>query len=242
MDKVCYVVGDKYQNLCSIHSSEIITYSQLMEKLCATNDCCGTTYVVGQGLCEERIATLRSVGVCFVNDSDLVPVTPRVVHKHHLHNTLITSPVRHESDRFIARLRVDDRCAELSDHVTGIHISGNLLVEALRQMTIACIELYCINPEYRYRSRFVWNDLSIRFKKFIFPKEVFIVAILKSQKNELKDRWRGSFDIACIQNGEVGCEATVGMSTYPSEWLEFIEYSNAFKVFRNALVDVPSAA
>jgi hypothetical protein len=126
--------------------------------------------------------------------------------------------------------------------VTGAHISGAILIESARQMVLSCIENYYIHPSFQYKSRFVWNDCSIRFKKFIFPVDVYILARLTEKKRIMDDRWRGTFQISFVQNGQIGCEATIVMSTYESKWLEEREFKEADMVCTNVMEECLLAA
>lgn len=231
---ICYVVGDKYNNLTMCHSFETITYSRLIEKMINNEECLNKAFAAGQGLCEGQLMVLRDKGIRFVNNPPQ-PILKKIVHKRKGENVMISDPERLDSATFASNLRIDDRCAELSDHVTGVHISGSALIEAARQMTIACIEKYCIHPKYRYFSRFVWNDMQIRFLKFLFPINVNIRASLLSQDKTRENKWEGVFRIEYWQMDEVGCEVNINMSTYASQWLEKKEFELASHICTKAM-------
>lgn len=231
---ICYIVGDKYKNLTMCHSFETITYSHLIEKMINNEECLNKTFAAGQGLCEEQLMVLRDKGVHFINNPPQ-PILKKIVHKRKRENVMITEPTMLDSAIFASNLRIDDRCAELSDHVTGVHISGNALIEAGRQMTIACIEKFCIHPKYRYFSRFVWNDMQINFLKFLFPINVNIRATLLSQDKTREDKWKGTFKIEYWQMDELGCEVNINMSTYASKWLERKEFEFASHICTKAV-------
>lgn len=88
---------------------------------------------------------------------------------------------------FESHLMLNDRCAEMSDHVTGQHLQGMILIEAARQMTLAVTEMYFIDSndrekisDFRVRMRLFCKD---KLENFKVPQQVsFVVSNLYGER------------------------------------------------------------
>lgn len=111
-----------------------------------------------------------------------------VCHKHHPQNQLISAPRAIGEDRFEADLLLDDRNEILSDHLTGCHLQGMLLIEATRQMFIAVGE-----TQYRHlgvpdEAYVVFDRIETRFETFAFPIPTRIEQQVTSVKSDRPGR------------------------------------------------------
>jgi A-factor biosynthesis hotdog domain len=88
-------------------------------------------------------------------------------HKRRTENTMITTPLRAGEDAFEAELCLDERVDLITDHVTGQHLPGMILVEAGRQMFIATFERH-FNQEQQ-RVSFLVTGMNNTFHHFAFP-------------------------------------------------------------------------
>jgi hypothetical protein len=61
------VVGDKYKNINICDGFLTLTFWDLLQQLQTGVDPSGCTYLVGQGLCKERIEQLKVMGIVFAN-------------------------------------------------------------------------------------------------------------------------------------------------------------------------------
>ncbi len=123
---------------------------------------------------------------------------------------LISSPRRIEENVFEADMLVDDRNEILSDHLTGCHLQGMLLIEATRQMFIAVGETqyeYLGVPQNGY---VVFDRIMTKFEQFAFPIPTRIRQTVSEAEKVKEDRVKFSATIEIFQ--AQGCVAISGVS------------------------------
>ncbi len=218
-ESVNYIVGDKFESISE--NDGMYTYSQVV-RMTENGQAIPGLFMAGQGIHDEQMAYLSARGISFLNN-DMCPAQNRYIHKHNKENIIVSDPVRLSKTEFTSSLCVHDGCAEMSDHVTGVHMAGNLLIEAVRQSSVACVEAFLLPAHYTGASRFVWDRFSVSFKGFIFPLETTINLTLTSEDTSRDERWKGEFDVEFYQMGTLGCEAEMQISTYPAEWMDTLE-------------------
>ena len=101
-------------------------------------------------------------------------------HKRRSENTMITTPLQTAEDRFEAELCLDERVDMISDHVTGQHLPGMILMEAGRQMFIATFERH-FNEEQAEVS-FLITVMNNTFHHFAFPVATRIRMTIQEKK------------------------------------------------------------
>ncbi|GAB1262276.1 AfsA-related hotdog domain-containing protein [Aurantivibrio plasticivorans] len=101
----------------------------------------------------------------------LEPVAGGVVHKRRSDNSLIT-PILKVGDKYMCDLVVPKGNDMVADHVTGEHISGMVLIEAARQMSMAVIDSRFDDGRKRYQ---IINELTADFTTFVHPFETRMV-------------------------------------------------------------------
>jgi hypothetical protein len=77
---------------------------------------------------------------------------------------------------------LDDDCAEMSDHVTGMHIQGMVLTEAARQMMLAVGEKFLLPEALKGKAYFALRKVNSIYHQFGFPIEMKIVHEIKKLK------------------------------------------------------------
>lgn len=171
-ETIRFVVGDRFEGFAA--NDGAIRYSDLVEALSRGVVDRSTVFVAGQGLDEDRIATLRRALDAHGFQTPLVswpqpPCADRTLtHKHHPENILVSVPRRIDEDVFETALLIDDRNEVMSDHMTGQHIQGMVLLEAARQTWTAVTEAHFIDPGAGPLS-FVIDALAVDFRSFVFP-------------------------------------------------------------------------
>lgn len=177
-EKIVYVVGDNYAEFGK--NDGVITFSDFMEHITQNNICePSVLYVPGQGICktqsEKVLSNIRTTksNLTFLPSHE-EPVHNELVHKHKLQNVLISTPVKIGENQFSASLLARDDYLESTDHLTGQHIQGMLLMEAARQLLIAIPTIYYLEQEKRSRYKFLFNKLIIEYHSFVFPLPVQI--------------------------------------------------------------------
>ncbi|MEY4576544.1 MAG: hypothetical protein RL701_1247 [Pseudomonadota bacterium] len=167
--KTYLVVGDDYRSLTELEP--VTTSADVAHKVNELPPGTSVRLVLGQGLkCAQRTALQEKVGchpaVSIVSAGALA--STQMTHKHSLENVLISEPVRVVDKVYRCEMVLDSQADRLSDHVTGLHLAGMLLVEAGRQFSIAVLEL-----EYGAIGAglggLMWSDLEVRFLSYAFP-------------------------------------------------------------------------
>ncbi|MGE5545540.1 MAG: AfsA-related hotdog domain-containing protein [Solirubrobacterales bacterium] len=130
-------------------------------------------------------------------------------HKHQASNTVISAPRRLSEDTFELDLLVDEDCELMADHQTGQHLQGMLLIEAARQSFLAVTEMFYL-PDDGTRYYFVFDDLSARYKRFVFPVDARLVYRVRNV-DPTPGRQRFTVDVAVEQCGD---EAAVISGTF----------------------------
>lgn len=168
------VVGEKFAAMAN--GSTVETVAQLVTwpagRLAAAR-----RLVVGQGVGPHGLASIRqAIARCSPGRAPVLVehVSRRadraLVHKRCPHNVVITPPEPCAPDTFSAQLVIDDRCAELADHTTGVHVQGMVLIEAARQMFIAVSGQVCERAGYESAgAQHLLREVQASFSGFVYP-------------------------------------------------------------------------
>ncbi len=192
-NEVIYVVGAKFNALSEL--ANVITFDEY--KLCVEQKKLDpkTIVVLAQGLnAEEKDQVMnltRTSTANIVINAYNKPAPSQYTHKKDVKNILVSDPVVLVSGKkFRSRLLIDDDCSEMSDHVTGVHIQGMLLVEAARQLSIAVSEKFLLDSIQSTDCYFLLKSINTQFNRFIFPVDVSIehqILDIKTLKGGFKD-------------------------------------------------------
>lgn len=173
------IVGDRIKEQCSCEmfisaaTAESITHSHSSP----------LTLHVGQGLSDKQLIQLYDSSQMKQSHVDLVPkqrslrASLRETHKHEKCNVAISKINDNGNGTYSSTLMIDDTNAEVSDHLTGQHISGMMIVEAARQMSIATAEQFYVNPLARKKVNFLTNRMSVTFHDLMLPIKTEILCI-----------------------------------------------------------------
>lgn len=237
-----YVVGDKFKEFAK--HENVITAGALesyLDKQCPLKKNVWDGFVLGQGVRQDQFSVIRSLiknkkikDVRFLNE-DLMDIREdkKVVHKHLEKNVLITKPKVLETGLgYESYLILDERCAEMSDHVTGQHLQGMLLTEAARQMLTSVTERYILDENDRYNFYFALSKISPTFHCFAFPVEV-LIRYEQLNLNLIPSRClKSSAKISFEQNGKLLCEVEIEMSAFSKNVLKKMEQIEAEKLLK----------
>lgn len=183
MKAVLYVIGDGYAAFAE-HAS-VVTFVQLRTLLLEKAvDWSTTDLAQGLGLESAQLRMIRGellaagapphVAKHFEREHAPLALT----HKHTAEHVLIGPPRRVDHDSFsfdVVLTSVHDR---LSDHVTGQHVSGMLLIEAGRQAAAVALETVHCDKSVDYAA--TWSALRASFQSFAFPLPMTIHATVDS--------------------------------------------------------------
>ena len=234
-----YALGDKFLN--SLMADNIISLSKLEEMVKSHQKINQTNYDIyfGQGVNLVKVFSLlnfvKKTGLSrkynFIIDKKFTKVDKLLTHKHKIENVMISEPCLIDIDTYESDLFIDDRCSEMSDHVTGQHIQGMVLIEAARQMTIAVSEKFIIEATRRDKLNFVTNSLEARFNHFIFPFEVKITCKINKIRG-FKDNKNFDLTVNFVQNNIIAAEFRYIFSSFFYEVLEERQNEQAKKLIQ----------
>jgi hypothetical protein len=226
--KKLYIVGDKFKSFSknpNVMPISLLEESVMFADLTQIQNQVYMAYI-GQGIDFGRVETLRKrIAMKGLDQSyqlkmaENFKATHLLTHKYKLENIMISDPEQYSDSGFTSMLMLDDNCAEMSDHVTGQHLQGMVLIEAARQMTLAVTEKFYINPENRGKMSFVTDSLSTEFKSYLFPLEVELLYSVNKVRG-FEENKRFDTTIQFIQNGKVCTEVKYGFSVFKPEFVD----------------------
>lgn len=230
---VVYLVGDKFQQF-SVVNPGVVTLSDF-ERTIETNDLSSDLFVVvGQGLDQERLASLarrvrenKLEGRVTLWSGGLDRIERGRVHKQCPENVMISEPRRISDKEYELSMLVDERCAEMSDHVTGQHVQGMVLLEAARQAFLGVTESFFMREERRGQYYFVIQDFRMRYENFAFPLPTSIR--YRVDRSEIDKRGNMTFvaHMTFRQGDLIVSESTVSFIAYVWKFVERIEAQKA---------------
>lgn len=242
------VVGDRFENFAQL--DQCICFSELQVML-ATDELInkiesGNRYYPGQGILAEQIHTfiesIEAKGISGYFDawyyaSAHFKAGKKLTHKHKAANGLVTDPKRLYSNTFELDISVDGNNEIISDHESGFHLQGMLLIETARQSILAVTNKFFlpeVAPHHRY---FVFQHFSIDFLSFAFPVDAKIV--YKIIDSDTTKPLRSSFTarIEIHQGNVVVSSVNTTYSVYQKHVIERKEHYMAKKCLTHHLED-----
>ncbi|AGL16530.1 AfsA-related hotdog domain-containing protein [Actinoplanes sp. N902-109] len=221
-----FLVGDVFAPFAE-HDG-VSTVSQLARRIRAgafpggTGPCLVT---VGQGVSLFDIQFIRET-LARHGRTDAVVIDDRVLrdragrqsaHKHRAENVLISRSRRTGPGSFESALLVDPGNEVMSDHLTGQHLQGMLIMEAGRQMFIAVTEQHYLPPEAVGNSYFVIDTFATRYQNFLFPLPATVRCRVLSHRSPHPTRTTFSCDLAVLQGGRETAVMEVRFTAFDNE-------------------------
>ncbi len=216
------VVGDRIKSQCSDNMFISVTAAEQMVTRLDRHE--KLTLHVGQGITDEQLNTLYGFKAALSPTLNILPVDRRprasstATHKLKNHNIAISAPCENGNGTYSASLMIDDANAELSDHLTGQHVSGMMVIEAARQMTIAVAEDYYVTPAAKGKVNFVTNKMDVTYMDFLLPIHTEILCIPIELRRSGASNFRFSCRLEFKQQGQclvvLGFELSVIDSRY----------------------------
>ncbi len=172
-----FIVADSFINFAK--NDYVITYSQI--DLCLRSHFWQPSdqqkFIICQGISDAKIHQIKQL--CCERNLEMFFQFPKykradsgLSHKHKSHNTMIAKPQKISSNEYNIPIFLDENCAEMSDHLTGQHIQGMVLIEAARQSFLAVTEAFFNKDNIKYY--FVINEFNTVYKSFMFPLNAYI--------------------------------------------------------------------
>lgn len=214
--RILLVVGDKFASY--VQGKDAITLSQLRGLLSFSVPLLpgqGVTLLVpGQGLGDASVKNLLAEAAASPNlsqfDFTLWHSLPErapshLTHKHLSSNTLVSTPRQQSEFVYEADLMIDEDCELMHDHLSGQHVQGMILIEAIRQALMAVAEAYLI-PKNDIRYAFVFNGLSVTYSQYTFPIGATIRCTMTEVSLDNPRRLSFSARVDVEQCGQSVCE------------------------------------
>jgi hypothetical protein len=215
------VVGDRMVDFTE--NENVITVSTA-EKMIEDEHTPGNVRLhLGQGVsvgCVERMISManRFKKTNILAFSHVNKAGRNLVHKHNPRNSMLGMPQHIGPNLYSADVFLDDECAEMTDHLTGQHVQGMVLVEACRQMLLAVTEEFYLRDDVK-SSFFVLNQMNTEFKQFVFPVAISLLYEVAEHQVGKNGSHRFSVTISVIQNEQVCCVVTASFSTYFNDFI-----------------------
>lgn len=218
-NRILLVVGDKFA--AYIQGKDAITVSQLRGLMSLSIHMLPgqdvTILVPGQGLSEATVKRLLEEAASSPHlarfDFSLWHALPKraessVSHKHVQSNTLISEPRQRSADTYELHLLIDEDCELMSDHQTGQHVQGMILIEATRQALLAVTERFLL-PSNGIDYSFVLSALSVSYSHYTFPVGAVLRCVIAESSTDNPRRLSFSAEVFVEQCGQVVSTFTV---------------------------------
>lgn len=223
-----WLVGDRLKNFSNVVGAMVVSDLEKFITSNERNDNKKIEVMIGQGVSDSKLSNLyKHIKKHNLEEKVLIKKSEesckrtdnKLTHKRLSKNTMISNPQMMNENTYESLLMLDDRCAEMSDHVTGMHIQGMVLLEAARQMTMAVTEKYFLTKEQKNKMSFVTRSMEVDFKQFIFPLGVKIQYQIVKMRGIAPNQ---QFDVTIkfIQNGIVGTELRYGFSVFSPDFIK----------------------
>lgn len=196
----------------------------------AVDDC----FLAGQGLTEASCAEIEAAAhhlghagafSYWRHGSDARRAPRSLTHKHQPQNSMISVPQKCMDGSYRSDLLISSGNELISDHVTGQHVQGMVLVEACRQMFIAVSEMCHMDHQNGRLGYVVFNRMEASFMAFTFPIPARVEYREVSRGEPRPDRLAISAELTVIQNDRATTKLNVDYTLFASDRLKQKEIS-----------------
>ena len=228
------VVGDDY-NRFSSNTPNTILATDLISKL-SDDSLYASNYqfIFGQGIDPQTHKTLLNI-LNEKNASDIVtagePAPLKLTHKHFNEYVMVSKPDKIGDMEYSSTFSLSNHKDRLSDHVTGQHIGGMLLMEAARQAATVAAELEFVSEEKPLG--FMLERFETDFIDYAYPLPTNIIV----KMFRLDDGRVISLDVVVLftQADVEVCRVRIKSKLIDASILNAIETKKAKKAVKNQL-------
>jgi acyl-CoA thioesterase FadM len=216
------VVADIFSNFAQEHES-VITYSELLRLLATQPPEAGLSLIPGQGMEVGLLYALqRQFEVLSLRVLEPTRYLPRAgnrqAHKQRPQNIVVSLARQLDRSNYEMDIHFDGSNEFFQDHMTGQHIQGMAIVEAMRQSFLSVTEQYHLNTSI-HAYYFVIHDMSVRFERFLFPVDARLC--YQIIKESIKDgRYGATVDIKVEQAGDACATGSVCFTAFDAAFIE----------------------
>ncbi|RDK02745.1 AfsA-related hotdog domain-containing protein [Paraburkholderia lacunae] len=219
------VVGSRIKSQCD--HERLISVDEARRLIDGWSAADGTlALVVGQGLDDASLhgvyAAVERRGPCVVLSPSAPPrrASRRLTHKHVEPNIAITDPLAGGDGSYSCALLLDERSADVSDHLTGRHIPGQMIAEAARQTAIAVTERFFLPPGRPVEVRFVTHEMSVSYADFVLPLPIDIRCVPLKLRRASSCSLRVSYEMHFTQLRQVAAVAQFSISVVDRRYFD----------------------
>lgn len=225
MTKTTTIVGDKFKAFA--RNPGVICIGQLEAALEQGPLDDGVAFELGQGLSEQRIARLLAMANdAHCRDRFLFDRPQkcglRHVHKHNPENSLLSLPRRLSESLFQADLLIDEDGELMSDHLSGQHLPGMVLIEAARQMILAVTEEF-LSESLASQRAFVWLGLDVKYRGYAFPVRTTVAYDIQASDVTRRSRVGFTVEVSFHQGTVTPCTAVTHFEVHAERVIEKLE-------------------
>ncbi len=207
------IIGDLFE--CASDNVGVFTESEFRRLVLSGQLGVPSRVRFGQGV---SLASARTLSRAAVDELKLCPTKvliptyfgkkarKEIVHKRQDSNVIITAPEWNEKGFYSAWLYIDGVTELMSDHLTGRHLQGIVLLEAARQLSIAIGALNKPRTQPANEVSVVVSEWKCKFHQFVYPFECRIDTSILSSSAQ---RDRKSCKMVSAFYQEEGCVAEV---------------------------------
>lgn len=214
---IVYVVGDGFLSFSK--NANVISLSGFKEMILLPRigKARNGFYILGQGIAKQKIDEIKTlikknkITDIVIKEHHNEKEENKYVHKKVSENVMISKPIVIRDNLFFSQLMIDDRCSEMSDHMTGQHVQGMVLIEAARQMALSVSENFLLSESERFNSYFILSNMDAQFKQFLFPTDVELQCALIRCEKISSGKFSADFVITFTQNNVVCMEVMIGL-------------------------------
>jgi hypothetical protein len=224
------VVGDRLKQ--HLHDERFVTVDEARRLLRSHLGGRKLALHIGQGATDDDILSIYGLRAATAL-SEVRMVPPRwpakasraLTHKHEPVNVLISEPTAAGDGSYVSRLTIDERCADMSDHLTGVHVPGMVVAEAARQMMIAVNERFHLPHRPVGALRFVTHSMEARYEEFLAPMEAQIRCVPITLRRVGKAGMRTTCEVIFHQGQKQAATVRFDCSVIDSVYLEREEFA-----------------
>ena len=216
------VVSDIFTNFAKQHEF-VINYSELIRNLTKHPPDAELFLVPGQGMSVELLHSLTrqfdSLHLRVLEPTRHLPrAGNRQAHKQRSHNIVVSLARRLGPNDYEMSIHFDENNEFFQDHMTGQHIQGMAIMEAMRQSFLAVTEQYHLHTSMQ-AYYFVIHDMSVRFERFLFPVDARLS--YKVVEERIKDsRYGATVSMRVEQADEICATGSVSFTAFDATFIE----------------------
>jgi hypothetical protein len=219
----------------------VVTMSHLVELIAAKRIESDLVVRLGQGLdhsdrtvLEETCRRAHFNKITIDGGAGLDRILDRtVVHKGRQENVLLANLRNVAPNRWVVDLRVHRNNEFVLDHLTGEHLQGILIIEAMRQLCIALFETQFRKERPNRDYAGVWNSMELTFEGFIFPLCAEVGVDLKTVDLRNSSNLKFKVTTSLMQNRFRAARADICYSMIDKDRLAILELRKADQLLQS---------